>query len=120
MDDETIERQFDPAITRILLAGIDTIHLSTEANVSEAVRAKLDEAKEGAMIQVVDPAIPPDRRSSPKRAFIVLISTFAGFMMGVLLALLQVAYKRLKDDPEANHKLNLLGRLFSLKKRQES
>ncbi len=28
--------------------------------------AKLDEAKEGAIIQVLDPATPPDRRSSPK------------------------------------------------------
>ncbi len=27
--------------------------------------AKLDEAKEGAIIQVVDPAIPPDKKSSP-------------------------------------------------------
>jgi uncharacterized protein involved in exopolysaccharide biosynthesis len=29
--------------------------------------AKLDEAKQGALIQVVDPAVPPDRRSFPKR-----------------------------------------------------
>ena len=32
--------------------------------------AKLDEAREGAMVQVVDPAVPPDRRSFPKRGLI--------------------------------------------------
>ena len=30
--------------------------------------ARLDEAKDAAIIQVVEPAIEPDRRSSPKRA----------------------------------------------------
>ena len=34
--------------------------------------AKLDEAKEGSVVQVVDPALPPDRRSFPKRTLIVL------------------------------------------------
>ena len=34
--------------------------------------AKLDEAREGSIIQVVDPAVPPDRKSSPHRALIVL------------------------------------------------
>ena len=44
--------------------------------------AKLDEAKEGAMIQVVDPAIPPDRRSFPKRGLIVIGATVVGFISG--------------------------------------
>lgn len=43
--------------------------------------AKLDEAREGAMIQVVDAASPPDRRAKPKRvmtaALVFLISLFA-------------------------------------------
>ncbi len=60
MDDEHTEadtRRFDPAITRILLAGIDTIHLSAEANISEAVRAKLDEAKEAAQLAAKENAV---------------------------------------------------------------
>jgi uncharacterized protein involved in exopolysaccharide biosynthesis len=37
--------------------------------------ARVDEAREGALIQVVDPALPPERKSKPKRAQIALVST---------------------------------------------
>jgi uncharacterized protein involved in exopolysaccharide biosynthesis len=70
--------------------------------------AKLDEEKEGALIQVVDPAIPPDRRSSPKRSFIVIGATAVGFFFGVFVALFQVGFRRIKDDPEAAQKLSIL------------
>lgn len=70
--------------------------------------AKLDEAREGALIQVVDPAIRPDRRSSPKRTLIVIVSTLAGFFVGVLAALAQAGWGRLKEDPESSSKLDLL------------
>jgi tyrosine-protein kinase Etk/Wzc len=75
--------------------------------------AKLDEAKEGAVIQVVDPAIPPDRKSFPKRSLIVLGATVAGFFIGAFLALFQAALQRLKDDPEGTQKLSILRRTFS-------
>lgn len=39
--------------------------------------AKLDEAKEGALIQVVDYATPPERRSKPKRATIAIVSALS-------------------------------------------
>jgi uncharacterized protein involved in exopolysaccharide biosynthesis len=82
--------------------------------------AKLDEAKEGALIQVVDPAIPPDRRSFPKRGLIVIGATVAGFLFGIFIALLQTGFQRLKDDPEAEAtvKLHLLRRALSLKRQR--
>jgi uncharacterized protein involved in exopolysaccharide biosynthesis len=70
--------------------------------------ARLDEAKEGALIQVVDPAIPPDIRSSPKRSLIVIVTTAVGFLFGVFIAFFQVGFRRLKSDPEASVKLHLL------------
>ena len=42
--------------------------------------ARLDESKEAAIIQVVEPAIEPDRRSSPERALIVLWFTIIGLL----------------------------------------
>jgi uncharacterized protein involved in exopolysaccharide biosynthesis len=48
--------------------------------------ARLDEAKEAAIIQVVEKAIEPDQKSSPKRALIVLLFTFLGFFIGCLIA----------------------------------
>ena len=42
--------------------------------------AKVDEAREGAVIQVLDAAQPPERKSKPKKALIAIIATFtAGF-----------------------------------------
>ena len=78
--------------------------------------AKLDEAKEGALIQVVDPAIPPDRRSFPKRSLIVIGATVVGFFIGVFLALLAAGFERLRDDPEAEVKLHALSKAFSLRR----
>ena len=70
--------------------------------------AKLDEAKQGALVQVVDPAITPDKRSSPKRAFIVIGFTVCGFFVGVLAALLQAGLLRLKADRETSAKLSYM------------
>jgi tyrosine-protein kinase Etk/Wzc len=41
--------------------------------------AKLDEAKEGEIVQVVDTAVPPDKKSSPHRTMIVLSVFFLSF-----------------------------------------
>jgi tyrosine-protein kinase Etk/Wzc len=50
--------------------------------------ARLDESKDATIIQVVEPAIEPDRKSSPKRALIILLSMSGGFFAGCLLVLL--------------------------------
>jgi tyrosine-protein kinase Etk/Wzc len=78
--------------------------------------AKLDEAKQGALIQVVDPAIPPDRRSFPKRALIVIGATFVGLFVGIIVSLLQAGFRRLKEDPDTRDKLANLRRVFQRSK----
>lgn len=60
--------------------------------------AKLDEAKQGAVIQVVDAAVPPDRKSSPFRSLIVVIATVIGFLIGIVLAFLQAGLENLKKE----------------------
>jgi uncharacterized protein involved in exopolysaccharide biosynthesis len=82
--------------------------------------AKLDEAKEGALIQVVDPAIAPDMRSSPKRSLIVIVATIVGFLFGVFIALFQNGLRRIKDDPKISTKLQLLWRSLFLKQQRTS
>jgi tyrosine-protein kinase Etk/Wzc len=77
--------------------------------------AKLDEAKQGALIQVVDPAIPPDKRSSPKRTFMVLGACLCGLFVGVLVAELQAILMRLKADPEMSTKLIFLRKALSFR-----
>ena len=77
--------------------------------------AKLDEAREGALVQVVDPAIPPDRKSFPKRTLIVAVATLAGLLLGILAAFVQAGWARLKEDPESGAKLDLLRRTLRSK-----
>ena len=46
--------------------------------------AKLDEAKDSAIIQVLDEAVVPDRKSKPARSRIVMISMFLGGILALL------------------------------------
>jgi uncharacterized protein involved in exopolysaccharide biosynthesis len=82
--------------------------------------AKLDEAKQGALIQVVDPAIPPDKHSFPKRSLIILVATFAGLIVGILVAILQAGLQRIKGDSEITSKLYLLRQALSFRGRRAS
>jgi tyrosine-protein kinase Etk/Wzc len=70
--------------------------------------AKLDEAKEGALIQVVDPAIVPDYKSFPKRGLITIIAAFAGLIIATCIVLFQAGLSRMKEDPEQNARLDTL------------
>jgi tyrosine-protein kinase Etk/Wzc len=76
--------------------------------------AKLDEARQGALIQVVDPAVPPDIKSFPKRGRIVIGATIAGLLIGILVAFFQIKFKQMMDDPEAAQKLRILCRQLSI------
>jgi len=78
--------------------------------------AKLDEAKEGALVQVVDPALPPDKRSFPKRTLIVLGATMLGFFIAIFFALWRAALDQMNDDPETAGKLALLRRSLSFRR----
>jgi uncharacterized protein involved in exopolysaccharide biosynthesis len=51
--------------------------------------ARVDEAKEGALIQVVDPALPPERRSYPRRLFFAAGGAAAGLLLAAALLVLR-------------------------------
>lgn len=78
--------------------------------------AKLDEAREGALIQVVDPAIPPDHKSSPKRALIMIGSLAVGVFLGLFLALLSAGWESANKDARMRESIQSLKDSFSWKK----
>jgi len=78
--------------------------------------AKLDEARQGALIQVVDAAVPPEVRSFPRRGLIVMGATAAGFVFGIFLTLIVAYFQRVKSDPESSAKLHLLRKTLSFKR----
>lgn len=56
--------------------------------------AKIDEARDSSTIQVLDKATPPDRKSKPKRALIVIAGIMAGLFLGGLSAILKDSMRR--------------------------
>ena len=72
--------------------------------------AKLDEAKEGAIIQVIDPAVPPDRKSFPHRSTMVIGATMIGLLTGILLALTLEDFQKVDNDPITREKIAFLRR----------
>jgi len=75
--------------------------------------AALDEARTAAVIQVVDPAIEPDRKSSPQRTWIVVIVTLLGFFGSMGYVLLAEALSRMRLDPEVDARLMTLRKCVS-------
>ncbi len=64
--------------------------------------AKLDEARDGALIQVVDVAQTPERKSKPKKAMIAVLTTLAtGFVLLLFVFVRQAWRNGLKDEATA-------------------
>ena len=70
--------------------------------------AKLDEAREGSIVQVVDAAVPPDKKSSPHRLLIVLASTVFAFFIAVVWAWLRKRLDATFDVPENRRRLRAI------------
>lgn len=77
--------------------------------------AKLDEAKDMAILQVMDRAVEPDRKSKPKRIVIVLVSTLVGMFVGILWAFGSEAAEAARRNPENAQRLGALRRYLSLR-----
>jgi uncharacterized protein involved in exopolysaccharide biosynthesis len=67
--------------------------------------AKLDEAREGAVIQVVDPAVLPDRKSFPKVSLIVPAVIFVWVLIALFSILMMEGIRRAEERPEDYRKL---------------
>jgi len=72
--------------------------------------ARLDEAKDAPMIQVLDKAVPPEKETNPKRKPVVLLSALAGLLVGILWAFLREALSRARCNPTQAERLRLLRR----------
>lgn len=75
--------------------------------------AKIDEAREGAVIQVLDVARPPERKSKPKKAELAAITALAvGFLL-LLFVFIRNALRQTGADLESREKLSRLSRAWS-------
>ena len=70
--------------------------------------AKVDESREGAVIQVLDAAEPPERKSKPKKALIAIIATLASGFALLLFVFIRQALRNANQDEESAQKLSAL------------
>jgi len=59
--------------------------------------ARIDEAKSAPLIQVVDHAVPPEKKSGPHRALITLAAGFVGFVFACLWVFVRQALTHMKQ-----------------------
>jgi tyrosine-protein kinase Etk/Wzc len=74
--------------------------------------AKLDEAREGEIVQVVDPAVPPDQKSSPHRTFIVIGTTILAFFVAAFWVVVGQGLRRAFELPENRQRLEAIRRYW--------
>ena len=70
--------------------------------------ARVDESREGAVIQVLDVAQPPERKAKPKKALIAIVATLAAGFALLLFVFIRQALRNAGQDPESAEKLNRL------------
>lgn len=107
----------DLALEKVPGAGLEYIRKFREVKYREALfellakqyeAARIDEARDASVIQVMDKAVTPEKRSWPKRGLFVLTVTLIALLVGILLAYLTEGLKRTKEDPQFAAKWHLL------------
>ena len=74
--------------------------------------AKLDEARQGSAIQVVDVAVTPDKRSFPRRGITMAGAILFGFFAGCGWSILVKGVQRFKSDSTELQRLDALRATF--------
>jgi LPS O-antigen subunit length determinant protein (WzzB/FepE family) len=102
-------------------AGLQYVRKLREVKYSETLfemlakqyeAARLDESKAAAVIQVVDPAVEPDRKSSPRRSLIVLGMVALGFLLTVGYVIAAAAWAQMRLDPRIESRVRTLAGLL--------
>jgi uncharacterized protein involved in exopolysaccharide biosynthesis len=82
----------------------------TELLTQQFEAAKIDEAKDISIVQVLDKAVEPKRKSKPKRALITILTALVAGFLAVIWAFIREAGQRARQNPEQAERLNLLRR----------
>ena len=79
--------------------------------------ARMDESRESLVIQAVDPAITPVKRTSPKRALMVLITGFASLFVMILWVFIRNAFNNASKNPEEASRFEQMRLAWGFKKK---
>jgi uncharacterized protein involved in exopolysaccharide biosynthesis len=82
--------------------------------------AKVDEAKQGSIIQVVDRAVVPDHKSFPSKLIFILAGGFLGLFFGVVWIFTREGIRRIATNPQERERVEMLKNLFPRKRKNEA
>ena len=74
--------------------------------------ARVDESREGALIQVVDVAMPPEYKSKPKRGLIAVAATLLSLLLLGMFILVRHFWRQSAADPEGAERVARLRAAF--------
>lgn len=77
--------------------------------------AKLDEARDSQIIQVIDKAIPPEKRFKPKRTQMVMIAGIAGFVISIFIAFFMEFIEKSSGNPETRQRFETIKKYVKIK-----
>ena len=98
------ELKFNEALYEILLKQFEA--------------AKLDEAREATVIQVIEKAVPPEKKIRPKRTQMVMIAGIAGFFIAIFVAFFMEFIERSRSNPENRERLELLKQYAAIRRKR--
>ena len=98
----------------VSVKGIDSVRLLREVKYQEVLfelmakqyeLARVDEAKQAPMVQFLDRAAPPEKKSRPQRSVVILGFAFAGLAAALAGAYAREWWGALRRDPAASHSI---------------
>ena len=102
---------------RVAGAGLEYLQAARELKYHESLydflsrqleAARIDEAKNAVVVQVVDKAVEPEKKSSPRRLLIIAVTALLSFLLVALGALAREALQRRRQDPAEAARLDQL------------
>lgn len=107
----------DISVQKVPEAGLEYVRRLREVKYRETLLdlltrqyevARIDEAKDAAIVQVLDKAEPPEMRSWPHRTAMVLTAVFLAFLLALVFAFLSESLLRVKTDPQFTMRVQLI------------
>jgi tyrosine-protein kinase Etk/Wzc len=80
--------------------------------------AKMDEARDATVIQVIEKAIPPEKKIKPKRTQMVMLAGVVGFFISIFAAFFVEFLERSRSNPENRQRFELLKQYAAIRRRK--
>jgi tyrosine-protein kinase Etk/Wzc len=107
----------DVPLENVPTAGLEYVRKYRDVQYHEALfqllakqyeAAKIDEARDTLFVQQMDKAFPPEKKSGPLRAVIVLTTTFLALLVAIGVVFFLESLERAKEDPHFAARFQLL------------